>query len=95
MFTWGHRLGSEVATFALAASLSTVTKILNVRIVRDLNMGLPTQWAALQPLDRRGIDGTAKRVSRSQAPKANSKRAIFIRKEHHGLRSPRNRKNGF
>jgi len=69
----GQRLDSTVATFALAASLSTVAKLLDVSIVRDWNAGLPTQWASLKPLD--GPDETGKHVSRAPS-KANSKRDV-------------------
>src|SRR5262249_55550657 len=60
----GHRLESRVTTFALAASLNTLLKILGVRIVRDWNTGLPAQWALFQLVDGRNRDEAGQHVSR-------------------------------
>jgi hypothetical protein len=73
-----QRLESEVTSFALAASFSTVTKLLDVAIVRDLNIGLPTHWTSVKSLDGTDRNGAAKHVSPARAPKATSKRDVRI-----------------
>ncbi len=68
-----QRIHSEIASFTLAASLGTVTKLLDVRLVRDWNADLPTDWATRfhrEPI----VTNSDRRKSKTKSPASSTSR---------------------
>jgi len=73
----GQRSDSKVSGFTLAVSLGTVTKLLDVELVRDWNTDLTTEWASflLEDPSNEGDHG-GKRGSESGVMRGSRKRRL-------------------